>query len=251
VRDEKPLIGVSVGFHDFGDYVGVGFARPIATAGGIPVILPRLPEALDELLDRCDGLVFTGGRDIVPQNYGQEPSEALGGTDPRRDAFELDLVSRGLQRELPMLGFCRGMQVLNVACGGTLHQDVRGVRNWAEHPSDPDLVVWREIVAATLDDRLVHSYPSHPISIDRDSLLFKAVGASHVEVTSFHHQALDVIGEGLRVVARAPDGVVEAIEGAGFVLGVQFELHEEARMNPAFGTVFEQFVEASAGRIRA
>lgn len=249
---EKPLIGVSIGFHDYGDYIAVGFHRPIARAGGVPVILPRVPEAVDELLDRCDGLVLAGGRDILPDRYGQEATDAMGRTDPLRDAFEFDLVARALDRQMPLLGFCRGMQVLNVALGGTLHQDVRRVRGWADHPTDPQLVAWHEVVAAALDDRPAPSYPSHSISVDPDSLLYRALGETEVEVTSFHHQAVDVIGDGLRVVARAPDGVVEGIEGDPFVLGVQFELHEEARINPpAFEPVWEQFVDAAAQRIQA
>jgi putative glutamine amidotransferase len=250
VKSEKPLIGVSMGFRDYGDYIAFGFQRPITRAGGVPVILPRLPEAINELLDRCDGLVLAGGRDILPERYGQEVSDALGRTDPRRDAFEFDLVERALERQMPLLGFCRGMQVLNVAFGGTLHQDVRRVRGWADHPCDPDLVLWREVVAAALDDRLAPAYPTHPISVDPGSLLYRALGQTEVEVTSFHHQAVDVIGESLRVVARAPDGVVEGIEGDPFVLGVQFELHEEARINPKFEPVWEQFVVAASERIR-
>ena len=248
---EKPLIGVSIGFHDYGDYIAFGFERPIARAGGVPVILPQLPEAVDELLDRCGGLVLAGGRDILPKHYGQEATDALGRTDPLRDTFEFALVARALERQMPLLGFCRGMQVLNVAFGGTLHQDVRRVRGWADPPTDPDLVAWREVVAAALEDRLAPAYPSHPISVDPDSRIHQALGATELEVTSFHHQALDVIGDGLKVVARAPDGVVEAIEGDAFVLGVQFELHEEARINPVFGQVWEQFVAAAAERVRA
>jgi putative glutamine amidotransferase len=255
MSSKKPLIGVSIGFHDYGDYVAVGFQRPIAAAGGVPVILLRVPGTLNDLLDRCDGIVLTGGRDIRPENYGRVPSDGMGRTDQLRDAFELDLATEALRRGMPLLGFCRGMQLLNVVRGGTLVQDVRSVPDWSEHPSDPDLVAWHAIVAASLEGRLPGAYPNHPISIEPGSLLHRLVGLTDVNVTSLHHQAVDAVGDGLRVTAHAPDGVPEAIEGRPdafggnqFVLGVQFELHEDARLTPAFEGVFARFISAARDR---
>ena len=247
----KPLIGLSVSFHDFGDYQGVGFQRPIALAGGVPLTLPRVGEALDDALDACAGIALGGGRDIDPRTYGQEPGELLSTTEPRRDAFELELVERALERGLPILGMCRGIQILNVALGGTLVQDLSLVPDWADHPSDRGWIAWKEVERASLDgDQVVPAHPRHPISVEPGSRLHAALGTDEVEVDSFHHQALDRVAPELRVVARAPDGVVEAVEldGDAYVLAVQWELQEEWRVDRRFLAVFERFVQAAAAR---
>ncbi len=247
----RPVIGLSVSFHDFGDYQGVGFSRPIARAGGIPLTLPRLAESLDDVLDACDGIALGGGRDLDPRRYGQEPSDLLAATEPLRDAFELELVERALERDLPLLGMCRGIQVLNVALGGTLVQDLSLVPEWAEHPSDRGWARWKEVERASLEgDPVVPPHPRHPIAVEPGSKLHAALGAEHVEVDSFHHQALDRVAPELTVVARAPDGVVEAVEldGKEYVLAVQWELQEEWRVDPRFLAIFEHFVQATATR---
>ncbi len=248
----KPLIGLSLSFHDFGDYQGVGFQRPIARAGGVPLTLPRLENALDDALDACDGIALGGGRDIDPRRYGQEPHETLAATEPLRDEFELELVGRALDRGLPILGMCRGIQILNVALGGTLVQDLQLVDDWRQHPSDRGWSAWKEVERASLaGEPEVPPHPRHAIAVDPGSRLHAALGTEHVEVDSFHHQALDRIAPELQVVARAPDGVVEAVEleGDGYVLAVQWELQEEWRVDARFLTVFEHFVQAAtAGR---
>jgi putative glutamine amidotransferase len=248
----KPLIGVSVSFHDFGDYQGVGFQRPIALAGGLPLILSRVDGSLDDVLDACDGIALAGGRDIDPRRYGQEPHEKLAATEPRRDAFELELVRRALERGLPILGMCRGIQVLNVALGGTLVQDLSLVDKWASHPSDPGWSAWKEVERASLDgEPEVPAHPRHPIAIEPGSALHEALGVEEIEVDSFHHQAIDQVAPGLRVTARAPDGVVEAVEldGSSSVVAVQWELQEEWRVDRRFLRLFERFVAVSAGRL--
>jgi putative glutamine amidotransferase len=251
-RERKPIIGLSVGLHDFGDYAGVGHQRPVALAGGVPLTLPRVEgRHLDEALDAVDGLLLGGGRDIEPHRYGQEPHEKLASTDPRRDAFELELVERALDRGLPILGMCRGIQMLNVALGGTLVQDVSLVDEWAGHPSDPGWTRWKEVERSSLlGEDEVPEHPRHPISVEPGSRLHEALGVEEIEVDSFHHQALDRVASGLRVVARAPDGVVEAVEmeGDAYVLAVQWELQEEWRVDRRFLTPFERFVEAAARR---
>lgn len=245
----KPLIGVSCSFHDFGDYLGIGFHRPIALAGGLSVILPRLEESLDELLGLCDGILLAGGHDLDPSLYGQAPTPHLGPTDPHRDAFEIKLVLRALDRGLPVLGMCRGLQVINVALGGTLVQDLSLVPDWREHPSDRGWTQWKQVEAASLRGDPLPAHPRHPIRIKPGSRLHQLLGVEEVEVDSFHHQAIDQIADGLRPVAWAPDGVIEAIEvEGGYGLAVQWELQEEWRVDRRFLALFEDFVAVCGGR---
>ena len=247
----KPVIGLSLGLHDFGDYGGVGFQRPVALAGGVGFILPRVDGYLEDALDACDGILLGGGRDVEPSLYGQEPGEHLAPTEPLRDAFELELVERSLDRGLPLLGMCRGIQILNVALGGTLVQDVSLKPEWAEHPSDRSWKAWKEVERASLEgEEEVPPHPRHPISVEPESRLHAALGVEEVEVDSFHHQALDRVAPGLAVVASAPDGVVEAVEldSDGYVLAVQWELQEEWRVDRRFLGPFAQLVAAASGR---
>lgn len=241
----RPLIGVSASLHDFGDYGGVGVHRPLLKAGGLPVTLPQLIDAIEPALDALDGIVLAPGRDVEPGRYGQEPHPLLAATEPRRDAFELELVARTLQRGLPILGMCRGVQVLNVALGGTLLQDVSLAA--PGHPSDPGWQQWKRAERASLADDPPPPHPRHPIEIEPGSILASALGTTATEVNSFHHQALDRLGDGLEVVASSPDGVVEAVELPGRpVLAVQWELQEEWRVDRRFLAVFEWFVAAAA-----
>lgn len=241
----RPLIGVSASLHDFGDYGGVGVHRPLFAAGGLPVALPQLIDAVEPVVDAVDAVVLAPGRDIEPGRYGQEPHALLAATEPQRDGFELELVARALDRGLPILGMCRGIQVLNVALGGTLVQDVSLVS--AGHPSDPGWVRWKEVEAASVAGLPVPPHPRHEISITGSSLLAEALGTTTIEVSSFHHQAIDQVGAGLEVVALSvPDGLPEAVEMPGRpVLAVQWELQEEWRVDPRFARVFDWFVEAA------
>jgi putative glutamine amidotransferase len=247
----KPVIGLSLGLHDFGDYAGVGFQRPLALVGGVGMGLPRVNGYLDDALDVCDGILLGGGRDIDPSLYGQEASEHLGPTEPRRDVFEVELTQRALERGLPILGMCRGIQILNVALGGTLVQDVAVKPGWVEHPCDRGWKAWAEVERSSLEgEEDVPPHPRHPISIKPESRLHAALGVGEIEVDSFHHQALDRIASDLTVVARAPDGVVEAVEfdGNGYVLAVQWELQEEWRVDRRFLEPFAHFVAAASER---
>lgn len=245
----RPVVGLSIGFHDFGDYSGIGHQRPIARAGGLPLVLARLDETLEEALDHVDAIVIGGGRDIQPHLYGQEPHPLLGATDPRRDAFELELVKRALDRRLPVLGMCRGVQMLNVALGGTLVQDVELRADWREHPTDRGWIHWKEVERASLDDHPdVPEHPRHPLLVQPGSRLHEALGVEEIDVNSFHHQVIDTVAPGLVVTGRAPDGVVEVLESGRdqpFALATQFELHEEWRVDVRFLDVFRHFIDAA------
>ena len=201
--------------------LGMTYLRTLDAAGAIPVVLPPTgTDHLEHLLDRLDGVCLSGGPDLDPDSYGAtDRHPELGPTEPSLDEFELRLVQAALERGLPILAICRGSQALNVACGGTLHQHVPG---------------HRQALAAT--------EPSHEVQISSRSHLQRIVKARALAVNSFHHQAVDRVGAGLKVVARAPDGTVEAIEGAGFVVGVQW--HAEAL--PAHRPLFEALVTAAS-----
>lgn len=246
MANKKPVIGVSSSFHDFGDYQGVGFHRPLVRTGGVPLILPRAEGSMDDLLDLCDGLVLAGGRDIDPRFYDHEPHAKLKNTEPARDVFELELIRKALARKMPILGMCRGIQILNVALGGTMTQDVSLVPAWKDHPSDPDWIAWQAVEQSSLDETPVPAHPRHPILIEQGSRLRRILGTDKIEVDSFHHQAIDELAPGLKVVARAPDGVIEAVEmDDSWVLAVQWEQQEEWRIDERFLGLFEEFVKAS------
>jgi putative glutamine amidotransferase len=244
-----PLIGVSQSLHDFGDYGGVGIQRPLMMCGALPLTLSQLAEGIGPALDAIDGLVLAPGRDIEPERYGQEPDPLLAATEPQRDHFELALVREALARRMPVLGCCRGMQVLNVALGGTMAQDVSLVDAWRDHPSDPGWHAWRLMERSSIDGSEIPAHPRHPITISPGSILSEALGILESSVNSFHHQAVIELGRGLKATATAPDGVIEALELDGApVLAVQWELQEEWRIDPSYLAVFEWFVEAARRR---
>jgi putative glutamine amidotransferase len=201
--------------------LGMTYLRTLDAAGAIPVVLPPTgTDHLGPLLERLDGLCLSGGPDLDPAAYGAPDRHTeLGPTEPSLDAFELSLVRMGLQRGLPILAICRGSQALNVACGGTLHQHVPGHRQ-------------TESATST----------THEVELESRSRLHRMVRTRRLAVNSFHHQAVDVLGDGLRVVATAPDGTIEAIEGDGFVVGVQW--HAETLM--AHMPLFEALVTAAS-----
>jgi putative glutamine amidotransferase len=185
------------------------YMQAVQEAGGIAVVIPAHGFADDAaaLLDRLDGLVFSGGPDIDPSVYGADPHPLLGpDVDRAGDEYELALLAGAVERDLPVLGICRGMQALNVARGGTLHQ----------HLPDRTDVEHRQGEAPF--------EPVHRVSLAARSLLYRLAGSAWLAVNSFHHQAADRIGEGLRVCATAPDGTVEGLwdPGARFCVGVQW-----------------------------
>ncbi len=201
--------------------LGMTYLRTLDAAGAIPVVLPPTgTDHIEGLLNRLDGICLSGGPDLDPDAYGApERHLKLGPTEPSLDAFELSLAKLALQRGVPILAICRGAQALNVACGGTLHQHIDGHRQ-----TDPA------------------TQPTHEVEIDRGSRLHRIAKSRNLSVNSFHHQAVDRLGDGLRIVGRADDGTVEAIEGDGFVVGVQWHAEALATHLP----LFEALVTAAA-----
>ncbi len=209
--------------------LGLTYLQAIERAGGAPVVLPPLgPGAVRPLLDRLAGLCLSGGPDLDPATYGQRAGDHLGPTWTDLDFFELAAARGADARGLPILAICRGMQTLNVARGGTLHQHLEPRAGIAHRQSE------------------AAEQPTHPVRIAAGSKLASVIGGEEAEVNSFHHQAVDRLGSGMRAVAWAPDGVIEGVqaEDREFVLGVQW--HAECLTDrPEELDLFAAFVEAA------
>lgn len=212
--------------------LGLSYARAVQRAGGLPVVIPPVPvEAISGLLDKLDGVVLSGGPDIHPAAYGEDPHPELGPTYRELDIAELAIAGDAVAREIPLLGISRGAQALNIASGGTLFQHLP------------------EQFGRTLN----HLPPSggrqavHPVRIEESSELCKALGGvSRLEVSSYHHQSASGLGRAVEAVAWAPDGVVEAIEvpSARFAIGVQW--HAESMLDdPSQLRLFGALVRAA------
>lgn len=213
-------------------YVNSAYVHAVAAAGGTPVLIPHQEESqLENILEQISGLLVPGGVDLDPIYFDQELHPKSGIIDPWRDQSDLVLIRGALARSIPILAICRGCQVLNVACGGSLIQDIESqIRQPIKHRQEAPR--W---------------YPTHEIAIAADSLLARIYGAATIRVNSFHHQALDQIAPGFRVTARTSDGVVEAIESIDnrFVLGVQWHPELMAGHDPGVSKLFAHFVAAA------
>jgi len=252
----RPIVGISEGFADYGDYYGFGYGRPLLAAGALPVLLPYYERAEDrlELLGRLDGLVLAGGRDVEAWRYGRlEPHAKHLPGQPHLDEIELHYARAAVEAGLPLLAICRGCQVLNVAFGGTLYGDLEEFPEaGADHPG-AKWDEWRALVAATLERTQRPQHPTHPVDIEPGSMLASHLGSRAV-VDSYHHQAIERLGDGLEPVGRAPHGVVEAVEmpmARAFVLGVQWELHEEWQDDERSLGIWRAFVKAAIERADA
>lgn len=213
------------------------YVHSVVRAGGAPVLLPALTDegALRAALQTAHGLLLTGGGDVLSLAYGEEPHPASKYQDPARDEMELQLVQLALEQGLPILGICRGVQLLNVALGGSLVQDV---------PSQVPGAV--QHYSKGLDAVLVHT-----VEIEEGTLLGRLFGARSTAVNSYHHQAVKDLGKGLCINCRAKDGVIEGVESTDGrpILGVQFHPEELAERHPVFRSLFNWLVEQASSRI--
>ncbi len=193
--------------------VANSYIESVAAAGGVPLLIPASAVGLSAVQDYvklCDGMLFAGGEDLDPSRYGQAHTPQLRRTDETRDALELALYNEARRQRCPILGVCRGLQLINVACGGTLIQDL---------PSTLPTSLNHDPAEAAWEDRV------HSVTIAPDTKLYRAIGVASLSVNSFHHQVIDRLGDGLMVSARSTgDDVIEAVEDptSPFLVGVQW-----------------------------
>ncbi len=228
-----PVIGISGNFREGDCTLAQAYYMSVLEAGGTPVVIPSYDDdkALVSLLDTLDGIVLSGGADIDPDYLGEEPLDCIS-INPRRDRQELTLVRLAVERQIPVLGICRGIQVLTAALGGKLYQDIK-----IQH--DRPSIEHSQTIARGL--------PSHEVKLEKDSLLYGFFGKETLAVNSFHHQAVKEVPAGFRVTASAPDGIIEGMESTTFrpILGVQwhpecFLLENDRTMLPIFEWLVEQ-----------
>jgi putative glutamine amidotransferase len=223
----RPVIGICTAVEEasWGGWAVVcnlsprSYALTVQAAGGMALLLPpddAAAEQPSEMLDRVDGLMLAGGSDVDPASYGAQPHPQTRGSWPERDRFELALAHAALEREMPLLGICRGMQMLNVSLGGTLIQHLPDRVGHEEHRHTPG------------------QFGDHEVRLEPDSLAARAVGSETAVVKSHHHQGIDELGEGLAVVGWADlDDTVEAVElpDKPYALGVLWHPEEDERSN--------------------
>jgi putative glutamine amidotransferase len=238
----RPLIGITAAsFYSQGKLYHRGYApnaEAIAAAGGLPVYVPPGldNDLLHDLYTRLDGLLLPGGPDVRPDIYGQARHPLTQDVDEPRDALELTLARWAVSDDVPVFGICRGHQVLNVALGGTLVQDI---------PSQ-----WTTPVPHDIEQGLPRSTRLHDVAIEPDSQLAGILGVTRTPVNSLHHQSVQQAAPGVRVTASAPDGVIEALEypDKQFVLSVQWHPEDLYSDDPAMAHLFEAFVAAARER---
>jgi putative glutamine amidotransferase len=207
------------------------YVDAVLAAGGLPILLPHAAPVAGAYLALLDGLVVTGGAfDVPPEMYGEARREVCGPAKPERTVFEKDLLEAALAARLPVLAVCGGMQLMNVVRGGTLYQDLRADARIGGHEQPPPKDV-----------------PSHDVAVAPGTHLAALVGAGTLQVNSTHHQAVKDVGTGVLVSARAPDGVVEAIElpDLPFAIGVQWHPEATARHDPRHAALYRGLVQAA------
>jgi putative glutamine amidotransferase len=212
------------------------YVEAVAAAGGVPVMIPLglSEDALSDLLDRFDGLILTGGGDVAGEVYGSEHPELIFDVDTDRDRVELFLARQAIDRKMPLLAICRGHQVLNVALGGTLYEDV---------------TVWMPgAIKHDFFGVFPRNHQAHTVDVVPDTRLAAVVGQAELCVNSLHHQGIRDLAPDLRATAHAPDGLIEGVEATGhpYALGVQWHPENLIHDDPVMLSLFRGLVEAAA-----
>jgi len=235
---KRPLIGITCASQEIDEggrhCLNRAYIRCVLSGGGLPVILVNLGDTpAPEICCRLDGIMLSGGVDVDPVYYNEDPVPGLGRIDPDRDRFELDLCRYAYRKQMPLLGICRGIQVMNVAAGGTLYQKIEdSLSNCIQHYQQAP-----------------RSHPTHRIRFDR--VLINGAGCDETRVNSFHHQAVKEPGEGFEVVARSTDDLVEAIRMPEHIYAVGVQWHLEWMLDDAIQLgIVEGFMAAARQRHR-
>ena len=209
------------------------YIHAVERAGGVPILIPIFDDLdeLETLLPRLDGLLLSGGIDVDPSNYDEEPHPLLSETNPKLDTLELTMARWAFDENMPTLGICRGMQVLNVSLGGSLYQDLGAL-----YPNSMRHALW-DLPRTTI---------GHSIHVESGSRMEQILGTSELHANSLHHQAVKTPGKGVRVSGRAEDGVAELIEVPGhrFMMGVQCHPEELYANDAAWASLFSAFIGA-------
>ncbi|MHC5215094.1 gamma-glutamyl-gamma-aminobutyrate hydrolase family protein [Enterococcus sp. LJL128] len=235
----KPIIGIAGNqlihaadvFHgNQVSYTPQGFVAGVQQTGGLPFVLPiGAPESASAYIEKIDKLLLAGGQDVSPEFYGEEPHPKLEETNKNRDKFELALISEAIKQKKPIFTVCRGTQLLNVALGGTLYQDLSQYSDWkVKHSQEPT----------------APEFPTHSITTEKGSILSRLLG-EHYQVNSYHHQAIHTLAPDLTVTARAADGIIEGVEGKqadSRILGVQWHPELIFHKEPKELGLFDYFV---------
>ena len=234
----KPIIGITMTTNNGQYCINEAYVKSIIQAGGIPVNIPFGVESdADQLLDGVDGLLLTGGVDVHPHFFDEEPHLKIGHIMLERDEVELVLTEAALKKNLPIFGICRGIQLLNVALGGTLYQDIN-----SQYENE----------AILHQQNARRREASHFIEITKGSLLHEIVGKEKVAVNSFHHQALKKVPDVFEVTAKASDGIIEAIEMKDYpyCVGVQWHPEEMAIADDEHSkNLFKSFIDACKNQV--
>jgi putative glutamine amidotransferase len=229
----RPIIGITCSSTDLSNSISTSYVSAIENAGGTSILLPsiRNDSCITDYIRLIDGLLLAGGVDVDPLYFGEEPRPLMGKIDVDRDYLEIHLIPEALKMDLPVLGICRGIQVLNVAMGGKIYQDISmSAKSILKHRQDAP-----------------GSYATHTIDVQSESQLLRILGSSTIRTNSFHHQAVREAAPGFIISAVAQDGIIEGIESINhtFVVGVQFHPEQMWYNNPPITNLFVEYVSAA------
>lgn len=238
MMNKKPLIGLLAEVEDEGhSRVKRQYTYAVEMAGGVPVLLPYTDdtEVVRAMIAACDGILLTGGGDVNPDLYGEAARAACGEVNPLRDGLEMAAFAAAVELGRPVLAICRGVQLVNVALGGTLYQDIP-----TEYTTD--------ILHRQTEGRYERS---HCVTVTGGTPLYDLFGACRAQVNSFHHQAISELGKGLAVMARADDGIIEAVYGVGSLYLRGYQWHPELLYDVSELSVliFDDFIKAAGGKL--
>ncbi len=235
----RPLIGITP-WYDYDKkttYIKDGYCEGVNRAGGLGMLIPMTVDGnvVDGIMARCDGFLISGGPDVDPKYYGEKNLPFNQDISPYRDLLEIHIIKKAIELNKPLLGICRGIQLMNVAMGGSLYQDIYS------QIKDRELVKHSQTAPKW--------YPTHNISIEMGSRILDIFGKQTVGVNSFHHQAIKEVAPGFAVSSRAEDGIIESIEYANHIFAVGVQWHPELmwRKDEAFLSLFEELVRCSGG----